>query len=356
MTAHVIAYDTADPGDTSDLARQIARFPAAKIRRLALLVKTEGNSEVNDFSREYGLLAAKVLLKEHGGQALLDRSAFLFSTGCEGAMTPFGYLFVDVDDDAAPSQEKALVFSVARSRSLTPEEIGTPAHAELVAQAVKAAMADAGVTADDVELVIVKTPVMSHIPATKANEIKNKRVTSAYSKAVGALGAGLGLGEVDRAKIVQDAFDADHSLHAKRAMVFSGSETDQAEIMLLANRAGAPGDLLIRTGFLKDVLDAQAVRETLRSAGCTVASDGTVTNPERVAGMLVKAGIAPDGKLRGCRTTIKTSHLDMDKHIRATMSGIVGSILGTCRIFISANTVHQAPPGGGLCACIVKAG
>lgn len=355
MTAHVIAYDTADPGDTSDLARQIARFPADKIRRLALLVKTEGNSEVNDFSREYGLLAAKVLLKEHGGDALLERSAFLFSTGCEGAMTPFGYLFVDVEDGAAASTDKALVFSVARSRSLTPEEIGTPAHAELVAQTVKAAMADVGVTADDVELVIVKTPVMSHIPATKADKIKNKRVTSAYSKAVGALGAGLALGEVDRAKIVQDAFDADHSLHAKRAMVFSGSETDQVEIMLLANRAGAPGALMVRTGFLKDVLDAQAVRETLRSAGCTVSADGTIADPERVVGMLVKAGIATDGKLRGCRTTIKSSHIDMDKHIRATMSGIVGSILGTCRTFISANTVHQAPPGGGLCACIVKA-
>lgn len=355
MTAHVIAYDTADPGDTSELARHLARFPADKIRRLALLAKTEGNSDVNDYSREYGLLAAKVLLKEHGGQALLDRSAFLFSTGCEGAMTPFGYLFVDIDDGTAPSAEKALVFSVARSRSLTPEEIGTPAHADLVAKTVQAAMADAGVTAADVELVIVKTPVMSHIPATKANEIKNKRVTSAYSKAVGALGAGLGLGEVDRAKIVQEAFDSDHSLHAKRAMVFSGSETDQVEIMLLANRAGAPGGLMIRTGFLKDVLDAQAVRETLRSAGCTIAADGTVTDPERVAGMLVKAGIAPDGMLRGCRTTIKSSHIDMDKHIRATMSGIVGSILGTCRTFISANTVHQAPPGGGLCACIVKA-
>jgi hypothetical protein len=70
--------------------------------------------------------------------------------------------------------------------------------------------------------------------------------------------------------------------------------------------------------------------------------------------MLVKAGIAPDGQLRGHRTTIKTSHLDMDKHVRATMSGIIGSILGGCRTFISANTVHQAPAGGGLCAAIVR--
>jgi cyanuric acid amidohydrolase len=50
---------------------------------------------------------------------------------------------------------------------------------------------------------------------------------------------------------------------------------------------------------------------------------------------------------------MKTSHIDMDKHVRAAVSGIVGSILGSTRSFISANTVHQAPPGGGLCACIV---
>lgn len=356
MTVHVIAYDTADPGDTSDLARRLATFPADRIRRLALLAKTEGNSDVNDYSREYGLLAAKILLKEHGGEALLERSSFLFSTGCEGAMTPFGYLFVDIDDGAAATGPRALVFSGARSRSLTPEEIGTPAHAELAARTVEAAMADAGVTVDDVELVIVKTPVMSHIPATQADRITNRRVTSAYSKAVGALGAGLGLGEVARERIVQEAFDADHALHARRAMVFSGSETDQVEILLLANRAGAPGDLTIRTGFLRDVLDAQAIRDTLLAAGCTIAADGTAADPDRVAAMLVKAGIAPDGRLRGCRTTIKSSHIDMDKHIRATMSGVVGSILGTCRTFISANTVHQAPPGGGLCAVIVKAG
>lgn len=355
MTVHVIAYDTADPGDTSDLERRLSAFPAEKIRRLSLLVKTEGNSEVNDFSRQYGLLAARVLLEAYGGKALIDRSSFLFSTGCEGAMTPFGYLFVDVEDGAPIVGETGLALGGARSRSLRPEEIGTPAHAELVAGAVEAAMKDAGVTRDEVELVIVKTPVMSHIPATEAHKLKNKRVTSAYSKAVGALGAGLALGEVERARIVQEAFDSDLSLYARRAMVFSGSETDQVEILLLANNAGATGGLMIRTGTFGDLLDAESIRGTLRAAGLAIGDDGQVIEPERVTAMLVKAGVASDGMVRGHRTTIKSSHLDMDKHVRATMSGIVGSILGNCRVFISANTVHQAPPGGGLCACIVEA-
>src|SRR3546814_716135 len=172
---------------------------------MVLLVKTEGMSDLNDHSREYGLLAARLLLKNYGGQRLLDRSSFLFSTGCEGAMTPFGLLFLDVEDGRPRTLDKALVFSVARSRSLRPEEIGTPAHSDIVTQTVIAAMADAGVDAADVQLVIVKTPIMSHIPATDGGQTANKRVTSAFSKAVGALGAGVALGEVDRARVAQEA-------------------------------------------------------------------------------------------------------------------------------------------------------
>ena len=57
----------------------------------------------------------------------------MISTGCEGAMTPFGNLFVDFDEPVAKpsSAGKALAFGCARSRSLTPEEIGTVDHADI---------------------------------------------------------------------------------------------------------------------------------------------------------------------------------------------------------------------------------
>src|SRR6185437_6896316 len=195
MSVHVIAYDTANPGDTSALVRNLEHFEPSKIRRLALLVKTEGNSEVNDFSREYGMLSAQNALKNWGGETLIERATFLFSTGCEGAMTPFGYLFVDYKDDGAviAKNDKALAIGCARSRALRGEEIGTPAHADITAETVKEAMHDADVNAADVALVIVKTPVMSHVVATDVGETKNKRITSGYSKAVGSLGAGVAL-------------------------------------------------------------------------------------------------------------------------------------------------------------------
>ena len=355
MAVHVLSYDTAHPGDISDFRAKLAQFAPASIRRLALLVKTEGNSDVNDFSREYALQSATIEIERHGGKALLDRSTFLFSTGCEGAMTPFGMFFADVDEPgAAPSARgHALAIGCARSRSLKPGEIGTLAHADITAETVRAAMSDAGVNAADVALVIVKTPVKSFLPAEPGTTL-NKRITSAYSKAVGALGAGVALGEVDRARIVQEAFDNDHTLHARRAMVFSGAELDCVEILLLANRPGAAGQLTVQTGYLRDVLDGKGLRDMFVAAGCKLDADGQITDAHRVVATMIKSGVAPDGRLRGLRTVMKTSHIDMDKHVRATMSGVVGSILGSARVFISANTVHQAPAGGGLCACIVR--
>ncbi|MDB5598475.1 MAG: hypothetical protein JWN71_519 [Xanthobacteraceae bacterium] len=354
MPVRVMSYDTINPGDTRDFAVKLAQLEPSRISRLALLVKTEGNSDLNDFSREYALLAAEQTIRAHGGDSLLARSTFLFSTGCEGAMTPFGYLFADYDDPAAtvPAGGKSLAMGCARSRSLTSEEIGTPAHAEITAATVRAAMANAGVSVDDVELVIVKTPVTTHIPAA-AGKV-NKRIPSSYSKAVASLGAGMELGEVDAAKIVQEVFDKDHAVHAKRVMSFSGSELDCVEIMLLANRTNQPGDLVVKTGFLTDLIDAPGYRNILRTCGCQLDEEGRAVDPDKIVAMMAKVGVSPDGKLRGKRTTMKTSHLDMDKHARATTSGVIGSILGSCRVFISANTVHQAPPGGGLCAAIVK--
>jgi cyanuric acid amidohydrolase len=355
MAVHVLAYDTAHPGDTSELSAKLSELAPERIRRLALLVKTEGNSDVNDFSREYALVCAEAALRAHGGEALLGRATFLISTGCEGAMTPFGYLFADYDEPAAPVPRggRALAMGCARSRSLTGQEIGTPAHARITAETVTGAVADARVEAADVELVIVKTPIVSL--AAGAEGGPQTRITSAASKAIASLGAGAALGEVEESKLTDEVFDRDHSVHARRVMSFSGSELDCIEVMLLANRRGQPGRLSVRTGFLADLLDAPALRRTLRESGCEIDGEGRVVEPERVVAMLAKVGVAPDGRLRGQRTTMRTSHIDMDKHARATASGVIGSILGSCRVFISANTVHQAPPGGGLCAVVAEA-
>ena len=127
MTVHVILYDAAHPGDTSMFCQALERFEPGGIRRLAVLAKTEGNADVNDYSREYGLQSTELAIERHGGRGLVERSTFLFSTGCEGAMTPCGWLFVDFEDPAAQPSPRgsALAIGCARSRAVRPDEIGT---------------------------------------------------------------------------------------------------------------------------------------------------------------------------------------------------------------------------------------
>ncbi|MFJ1586648.1 ring-opening amidohydrolase [Streptomyces sp. NPDC088197] len=372
MTVRIDSFDTAGPGDTDGLVAVLSAHDPARIRRLALLVKTEGSAETNDFSRELASWRAREAVLAHGGGDLLERSVFLHSTGSEGAMTPFGYLVVELDgadgadgaeaaavtDDAestggeaapaprgAPGPAGTLCVGIGRSRRIRGSEIGSAEHVALAEQAVAEAVADAGLDPADVALAVVKTPLTAHD--------EPMRVTSAEAKAVGALGAALALGEVERADVVPAAFGRDLTLHSRRTMVFSSSEAACVEVLVFGNRPGAGGDLRIVSGLLADVLDAPGIRRVLAAAGAELTADGTVREPGQVAALLIKAGNRRDGTLRGARTTVLTSQLDPDKHVRAIMSGVAGAVLGTGRMFISANSVHQAPDGGGLCVAIV---
>lgn len=357
MAIHVGRYDTAHPGDTSDLESKLRQFTPESIDRLALLTKTEGNADINDYSREYALLCATIALKAHGGDKLLEKSSLLFSTGSEGAYTPFGYYFIRTTDEAqfdASSAARQLVMGIARSRRIEDQEVGTPAHVDLVSTAVKSAIEDAGLAPDEVAFVIVKNPVMSIPTATSDIGRPHHRVSPSYCKAIGGLGAGVALGEIDRNLVTQTSIANDHSLHAKRAMVFSGAEVDYVDVIAFGNRAGSTSGLVARSGQVADLLDGRSIRKVLLEAGCKLDEYGDVVDPNQVIAFFFKIGIAPDGRIRGARTTIRTTHVDMDNPIRATATGLVHSMLGTTRTFISADTIHQAPPGGGLCACIVK--
>ena len=46
MTVKLLPYDTAHPGDTSELSAKLATLQPDRIKHLTLLVKTEGNSDV----------------------------------------------------------------------------------------------------------------------------------------------------------------------------------------------------------------------------------------------------------------------------------------------------------------------
>jgi cyanuric acid amidohydrolase len=189
-----------------------------------------------------------------------------------------------------------------------------------------------------------------------SRQTARSRITTAHAKAVGGLGVGIALGEVPRRAVTQRRIGADASLFCRRGMVFSGAEVDYCEVVVLGNRPGAGGDLVVHSTQVADVLDARSVRAVLLRAGCGLDPLGEVTGRDRVVASFLKVGLAPHGQLRGRRTAILNSHLDADKHLRAAATGLVGSLLGTTATFISAGALHQAPPGGGVYACVVRDG
>ncbi len=357
MRVHVEAYPTVGPQDVEGLKRILSRLPKGGIKRLALVAKTEGTATINDFSRELAMGAAMDTIGAFGGERLLGDSTLIFSTGSEGALSPVVYVLAAIED-AGTGEDERLVIGGARTRAMAPEELVTRAHTNLIADAVREAMDEAGLVPGQVGLVFVKSPILGHRDAVETGDpaVIARAGSSGQSRGAAALGVALALGELDDAAIAETRIGIDLDRHSSRAMSFSGTEVAVGEILVLGNRPGVGGSSKIYSRPMADILDSRALKALFRDAGCGFDEAGEITGRERLRAVFLKAGVAPDGRIRGERTTVFNSELDPDKHMRATASGVIGGILGTGRVFVSGGTEHQAPPGGGLCACIAAAG
>jgi len=330
----------------------LSSHPAGEIRQLVVLGKTEGTATLNDFSRELATAAAVDAVRAAGGQDLLDRTTLLFSTGCEGITSPFGLALAVLDGETSPSHPARLAIGTARTALAPVEERGAAPHAHRVASAVREAMARAGLDSDQVRLVLVKSPVL---PADSPAPDGRAGSTGA-ARAAGALGAALALGEVSAAALDAAGPLLRAPLHASRAMAFSGTELEHDEVVVLGNRPGAAGGLVIDTAPLADALDVGAMRRLAAAQGARWDEDGVPRDPSPLRALFLKLGAPPSGRLRGLRTTVLGSDLTPDKHLRAAASGVAGAVFGTIRVFVSGGAEGQAPPGGGLLSIIAEAG
>ena len=358
MRVHVDSYATDGPGDVAGLERILSELPTGDIARLALVAKTEGTATINDFSRELALSSAERTIERIGGTDLLGASTLIFSTGSEGVLSPVVYVLASIDDDDGDGDRARLVIGGGRTRAMEAGELVTPTHARLVAGAVDEAMTEAGLAPDQVALVFVKSPILSHRDAAATGDpaVIARAGSSGQSRGAAALGVALALGELSETEIEDTRIGADLHRHSNRTMSFSGTEVEVGEVLVLGNRPGAGGSTQVFSGPMADILDAGSLRGLFRTAGCRFDGAGEIASPELLRAVFLKAGVAPDGRVRGERTTVFHSDLDPDKHMRATASGVIGGILGTGRVFVSGGTEHQAPPGGGLCACIADVG
>ena len=349
MSIHVACFDMAGPADTAGLAAILAAHPSAI--RAVVFAKTEGHAGPNDFSRD---LARAALTRSLAEAELAQASTVMLAIGCEGVSTPCGYALIETPDTEAMSacgpEHSALVMGTAVSAAPPAEEIGTPALVDRVAATVHAALANAGLAPDDAVLVLVKGPVLParHPLATGV------RTNGSRGRAVAALGVGVALGEVPRERVSTESIATDLSLYSRRAMTFAGPELDRIEVVAFGNRVGAPGDLRICATLTRDILDAASIKRMLLGAGFALDNAGELVQAGRVQAIFAKCGVAPDGMLRGGRTTVFSSSLLPETHMRAAESGVLGAIFGTTRYFISGDPIQHSTPGGGVAAAIYR--
>lgn len=349
MGIELFRFEMSAPDDMGPLTEALRQSGGLNASKIAIIAKTEGTATINDFGRSLAMRAMRDVL---AAAEVTAKTQIVLSTGSEGIIAPGGYLFVQTAHGS--SRLPGLALGLARSPVIAPADLMNNRHIALAQQTVLDAIADAGIERNDIALVLAKTPLLTRemavdLPAAQ-KEFAN---SSPAARAAAALGIGVALGDITPEQATIESIFRRPELHTRRAMIFSGTETDRVEIIVLGNRPGYPR--AIRSGLIDDLIDIDGLaRITAGTEQGAIEHTRALAASGRVAAAFLKAGIAPDGRLRGNRTTVFSSDLDPDKHMRATASGVLGALLGDNRYFVSGGAEHQAPPGGGVFAIILN--
>ena len=350
MTAFVTCFDMAGAGDVSALDTWLATLPRERLTRLVVMAKTEGHHAPNDFSRDLLKLQLDRLFERHG---LSDRAISMLAIGSEGVGSPKGFAFAQTVASGEPAADTSarLALGFARSERVPIADLGTLALVDHVTETAHAALRDAGLSVAQAGLLFIKSPLLPlrHPDATPANSTMHR------GRAISALGGAVALGEVDRAALTEEGIARDLSLHGRRVQGITGAEIDRVEVVAFGNRPGAGGDLRIASTHTVDLLDQRSIRALLADEGFGFDRHGELLDGDRIQALIAKTMVPEDGRVRGSRTTVYTSGWAPESHIRAASSGVLGSLLGHLRFFVSADSVHQAPEGGGMVAVIFRA-
>ena len=354
----------AHPGDVSELDGLIRSGATRADQIVAVIGKTEGNGGVNDFTRGYFTQSLMHLLATYldaSPAELVARIPCILSGGTEGVLSPHYVVFCRADDDAA-AEGGALAIGLAFSVPTATEEIGRAVHARQVADAVRAAMRDAGIAhVDDVHFVQIKTPCITVARAEAARARGAEPVSGdpnramAFARAAGALGVALALGEVQDDAVTDAALLTEMTLYSERASVSSGVEISCNEVIVLGNSPHWSGPYRIAHRAMTDALDIASVVGALADLGLAAAPQLDGTALARIAGVFVKCEPQRQGRVRASRhTMLDDTDINAQRHVRGAVGGMVAAVIGDGRIFVSGGAEHQGPDGGGLIAVIAS--
>ena len=348
--------------DTGGLLAEIESGSFTADQIIGVIGKTEGNGGVNDFSR---ILADRVLrdfLNAHGTRppSEIDQMPIVWSGGTDGVIAPHMNVFARVDGDSGPSDEKRLAVGVAMTELILPEEIGRLPMVEKVADGVRAAMADAGISDPaDVHFVQSKTPLLTRERIEDARSrgktvaLTDTMESMAVSNATAALGIGYAVDEFDLPRPEQIAKDLD--LYSSVASCSSGVEQGAGQIVVVGNKAGAGGDFRIGHSVMRDALDFDGIYDAIRSAGLDLPDRPHPSDlGDAVVNCFIKCETDPSGRLRGRRlVSINDSDIHHTHHTKGAVGAVAAAAIGDPAVYCSVAALQQGPAGGGMVAAIV---
>ena len=344
----------ASPSDTSGL-QELAGSGKIKPETLVALVgKTEGTGQHDDWGRVWADVALREWTAKFLGIQVADvaqRVMFVLSGGCPGVITPHIVAItrelIEVPDKSGKAgEEKALVVGRAGSDAIAPEEVGRMGQIRKVAEATKQAMKDAGLTdPKDIHLVMVKVPGLT-TASIKNAESRGQSVVShdltfgpegagVYANDAAALGVALALGEVPESKLSDEVVRRDWDLYSEVAMTSSGGEKRHGEVVLFGNSSSSRSSLRIGHAVTKDFIDAEGVRNALRTAGITFTGGlPDESDLSRLVHVFAKSVIPGSDQIRGQRITLLD---DVDAYqIGKALGGmLIASVTGRTTNYVS---------------------
>jgi cyanuric acid amidohydrolase len=363
---------SATPADTSGLQALADSGMIKPDTLVALVGKTEGTGFHDDWGRVWADVALRDWTSKFLGipvSEVAKHVIFVLSGGCPGVITPHVAAvtreWIEVDRE---SGEKRLVVGRAGSDAIAPEEVGRMGMIRKVAAATHEAMRDAALTEPkDVHLVMVKVPGLS-IATIKDAESRGKTVVShdltfgpegagSYANDAAALGVAMALGEVPESSLSDDVVRRNWDLYSEVAMTSSGGEKRHGEVVVFGNSRMSVSPLQIGHAVTRDFIDAQGVRNALRSAGVHF-NDGLPDEADlkRLVHIFAKSVIPGSDQVRGQRITLLDDH-DAYQIGKALGGMLVASVTGRTTNYVSGGerNSHQGPPGGNIVAAVVRA-
>jgi cyanuric acid amidohydrolase len=351
--------------DASELAKLIDSGVMDADRIVAVIGKTEGNGGVNDYTRIIADRAFREVLVAKGTRTVeeVKQVPIVWSGGTDGVLSPHATVFATLPENSVEkTDEPRLTVGYAMSETLLPEDIGRLTMVEKVAEGVRRAMAEAGITDPaDVHYVQTKTPLLTIETIRDAHSRGQETYydephgSMDLSNGTTALGIALALGEIDMPE--QKQVMRDLSLFSAVASCSSGVELDRAQIVVVGNARGHGGNYRIGHSVMNDALDSDGIWSAIRNAGLDLPERPRTSDlGDRLVNVFLKCEADPTGYVRGRRNAmLDDSDVYWHRQIKATVGGVAASVTGDPAVFVSVAAVHQGPSGGGPVAAIVKA-